>query len=68
MPKPGFWGYHWKTLIGRPAGAQTFIQAPSTVRTPEWFMSDLGEAVGEVRKHFSGLIDTAVDLQCIPIR
>ncbi len=46
-----------------------FIQAPSTVRTPEWFsLFDLGEAVGEVRKHFSGRIDTAVDLQCIPIR
>lgn len=46
-----------------------FIQAPSTVRTPEWFsLFDLGEAVGDVRKHFSGPIDPAVDLQCIPIR
>lgn len=46
-----------------------FMQAPSTVKTPEWFsLFDLGEAVGEVRKHFSGRIDTAVDLQCIPIR
>jgi ribonuclease BN (tRNA processing enzyme) len=46
-----------------------FMQAPSTVRTPEWFsLFDLGEAVGEARKHFSGRIDTAVDLQCIPIR
>jgi ribonuclease BN (tRNA processing enzyme) len=46
-----------------------FDQGPSMVRTPEWFsLFDLGEAVGEVRKHFSGRIDTAVDLQCIPIR
>jgi ribonuclease BN (tRNA processing enzyme) len=46
-----------------------FMQAPSTVKTPEWFsLFDLGEAVGEVRKHFSGRIDTAVDLQCIPIQ
>ena len=46
-----------------------FMQAPPTVKTPEWFsLFDLGEAVGEVRKHFSGRIDTAVDLQCIPIR
>ena len=46
-----------------------FMQAPPTVKTPEWFsLFDLGEAVGEVRKHFSGRIDTAVDLQCILIR
>jgi ribonuclease BN (tRNA processing enzyme) len=46
-----------------------FMQAPATVSTPEWFsLFDLGEAVGEVRKHFSGPIDTAADLQCIPIR
>ena len=46
-----------------------FMQAPSTVKTSEWFsLFDLDEAVGEVRKHFSGQIDTAVDLQCIPIR
>ena len=46
-----------------------FMQAPSTVKTPEWFsLPDLDEAVGEARKHFSGRIDTAVDLQCIPIR
>ncbi|HUR94989.1 MAG TPA: MBL fold metallo-hydrolase, partial [Gemmatimonadales bacterium] len=46
-----------------------FIKAPSTVKTQEWFsLSDLNAAVGEVRKHFSGPIDAAVDLQCIPIR
>jgi ribonuclease BN (tRNA processing enzyme) len=46
-----------------------FIQTPSTVKTPEWFsLSDLGEAVGEARRHFSGRIDTAVDLQCFPVR
>jgi ribonuclease BN (tRNA processing enzyme) len=45
------------------------MQAPPTARTPEWFsLTDLGEAVGEVRKHFSGRIDTAADLQCIPVR
>lgn len=46
-----------------------FIEAPSTVQTRERFsLFDLDQAVGEVRKHFAGLIDTAVDLQCIPIR
>lgn len=46
-----------------------FIQAPSTAKTAEWFsLSDLRGAVGEARKHFSGRIDTAVDLQCIPVR
>jgi ribonuclease BN (tRNA processing enzyme) len=47
-----------------------FMQAPQTVKTPEWFsLFDLDEAVGEVRKHYSGgRIDTAVDPQCIPIR
>jgi ribonuclease BN (tRNA processing enzyme) len=46
-----------------------FMEAPPTVRTPEWFsLTDLGEAVGEVRKHFSGRIHTAGDLQCIPVR
>jgi ribonuclease BN (tRNA processing enzyme) len=46
-----------------------FMQAPSTHKSPEWFsLFDLGQAVGEVRKYFSGPIDTAADLQCIPIR
>jgi ribonuclease BN (tRNA processing enzyme) len=47
-----------------------FMEAPATVKTPDWFsLFDLGEAVGEVRKHFSGgRIDSAVDLQCIPVR
>jgi ribonuclease BN (tRNA processing enzyme) len=46
-----------------------FIEAPSTVKTPEWFsLFDLDQAVAEVRKHFAGPIDRTVDLQCIPIR
>jgi ribonuclease BN (tRNA processing enzyme) len=46
-----------------------FIQAPSPAKTPEWFsLFDLDGAVAEVRRHFSGPVDTAVDLQCIPIR
>lgn len=45
------------------------IPPPPGVTTPEWFsLFDLEAAVGEVRKHFSGPIATAVDLQCIPIR
>lgn len=45
------------------------MHAPPTVRTPEWFsLGDLDEAVEEVRQHFSGRIDTAGDLQCIPVR
>jgi ribonuclease BN (tRNA processing enzyme) len=60
--------------VAQKAGARRlvlshFMEAPPTVKTPEWFsLTDLGEAVGEVRKHFSGRIDTAVDLQCIPVR
>jgi ribonuclease BN (tRNA processing enzyme) len=46
-----------------------FIKAPSTAKTPEWFsLFDLEQAVAEVRKHFSGPIDRAMDLQCIAIR
>jgi ribonuclease BN (tRNA processing enzyme) len=46
-----------------------FIKAPSTAQSPEWFsLFDLDQAVAEVRKHFAGPIDRAVDLQCIPIR
>jgi len=45
------------------------MQAPPASKTPEWFsLSDLEQAVGEARKHFGGPVDTAVDLQCIPIR
>ncbi len=46
-----------------------FIRALSSSATPDWFsLFDLDQAVGEVRKFFSGPIDAAVDLQCIPIR
>ena len=46
-----------------------FIKALSSSATPDWFsLFDLDQAVAEVRKSFSGPIDTAVDLQCIPIR
>ena len=46
-----------------------FIKALSSSATPEWFsLFDLDQAVAEVRKFFSGPIDEAVDLQCIPIR
>jgi ribonuclease BN (tRNA processing enzyme) len=37
--------------------------------TPQWFsLHDLDQAVADVRKVFSGPIDAATDLQCIPIR
>ena len=46
-----------------------FMQPPPTVRTPEWFtLSDLDKSVAEVRKHFSGPVDAAADLQCFVIR
>jgi len=46
-----------------------FITAPVLSSTPEWFsLFDLDRAVTEVRKLYSGPIDTAVDLQCIPLR
>jgi ribonuclease BN (tRNA processing enzyme) len=45
-----------------------FMKAPPTVTTPEWFsLSDLDHTVAEVRKHFSGPLNAAADLQCIPI-
>lgn len=45
------------------------MQAPAMVRTPEWFsLFDIEEAVAEVRKHFGGPIETAVDLQCTVVR
>ncbi|MGQ0649339.1 MAG: MBL fold metallo-hydrolase [Gemmatimonadaceae bacterium] len=46
-----------------------FIKAPSPAPTAEWFsLSDLEQAVAEVKKHYSGPVDTAIDLQCIPVR
>lgn len=46
-----------------------FIGLPSTASNAGWFsLFDLDRAVGEVRKHFAGPVDTTVDLQCIPIR
>ena len=44
------------------------MHGPPAVPTPEWFsLFDLGQAVAEVRKHYSGPIDVAVDLQCVPV-
>jgi len=46
-----------------------FIKPPAFEASPESFsLFDLDGAVAEVRKRFSGLIETAADLQCIPIR
>lgn len=46
-----------------------FMQPPPTVQTPDWFsLFDLSQAIAQVRTHFSGPIETAVDLQCIPVR
>jgi ribonuclease BN (tRNA processing enzyme) len=45
-----------------------FMEAPATVRTPEWFsLSDPDRAIAEVRSHFSGPIIPGVDLLCIPV-
>jgi ribonuclease BN (tRNA processing enzyme) len=45
-----------------------FIEAPAEVKTREWFsLSNLDQAVADVRKHFTGPVDTAADLQCIPV-
>jgi ribonuclease BN (tRNA processing enzyme) len=46
------------------------MEAPSPGGTTGWFsLSGLDDAVGEVRAQFpGGRIDTATDLQCIPIR
>lgn len=46
-----------------------FMQAPSGVATPQWFtLTDLDRAIAEVRKAYSGALEVAADLQCIPIR
>ena len=45
------------------------MNPPPMVRTPEWFsLFNLDQAVAGVRKHFTGPIEAAVDLQCIPVR
>jgi len=46
-----------------------FMKAPAPVATPEWIsLHDLEGAVADVRKLYSGPIDTTVDMQCIPVR
>jgi ribonuclease BN (tRNA processing enzyme) len=44
------------------------IRAVPPVRTEWHSLFDLGQAVTDVRKNYSGPIDVASDLQCIPIR
>jgi ribonuclease BN (tRNA processing enzyme) len=45
-----------------------FIEAPAEVKTREWFsLWNLDQVVADVRKHFTGPVDTAADLQCIPV-
>jgi hypothetical protein len=46
-----------------------FIEAPASVATAEWFsLFDLEQAVAEVGRHYAGPVETAADLQCIPLR
>ena len=46
-----------------------FDEPPAAVRTREWFsLFDLDKTIAEIRTHFAGPIDPAVDLQCIPVR
>ena len=45
------------------------MEAPPTVTTREWFsLSNLEQTVADVRKQFTGPVDVAADLQCIPVR
>ncbi|MFN2325003.1 MAG: MBL fold metallo-hydrolase [Gemmatimonadales bacterium] len=65
--KPATVGQVARTAQAKRLVLSHFIEGPSTFA--EWFsLFDLDQAVGEVRKHFAGPIDTAADLQCIPIR
>ncbi len=67
--RPSTVGQVARTAQARRLVLSHFIQQPSPAQTAEWFsLFDLEQAVGEVRKHFTGPVDTAVDLQCIPIR
>lgn len=67
--RPATVGQVARTIQAKRLVLSHFIEPPSTVQTPEWFsLFDLDQAVAEVRKHFAGPIDIAVDLQCIPIR
>ena len=60
--------------LAQEAGAKRLVlshmmQPPPMVRTPEWFtLSDIDKSVADVRKHFTGPVDAAVDLQCFVIQ
>jgi ribonuclease BN (tRNA processing enzyme) len=60
--------------VAQGAKAKTLIlshlmKAPPAFATPQWFsLSDLDGAIAEVRKAYSGTVEAAADLQCIPIR
>jgi ribonuclease BN (tRNA processing enzyme) len=44
-------------------------KAPESISTARWSsLSDVDGSVADVRKLYSGPIDTATDLQCIPVR
>jgi len=67
--KPATVGQVARTAQAKRLVLSHFSEAPSTVATQEWFsLSDLDQAVGEVRKYFTGPVDAATDLQCIPVR
>ena len=55
---------------GRPSRSQSLHRGPfvSRHRRVVQPLRFLPQAVAEVRKHYLGQVDTAVDLQCIPIR
>ena len=44
------------------------IEPPASYPTPESFsLSNLDQTIGEVRKFYTGPVEIAVDLQCIPV-
>ena len=45
------------------------IEAPPQMQTPHWFsLFDMEETLAEVTTYYSGEVDLAADLKCIPIR
>ena len=46
-----------------------FMQPPAASRMPQWFsLTDIDAAIAGVKKSFTGSVEAATDLQCIPVR
>lgn len=67
--KPAAVGQAAKNARAKRLVLSHFIRALPSVGNADWFsLSDLDNAIADVRKIFTGPIDAAVDLQCFPVR